>query len=928
MTLMKHLYALPLLLLSLWSPLVATAQGPAYLPGELLVMLKPGEVAQYVADDLQLLNGQRTGLAVAQELSAPMRTWLLRFDATVMAQQEVLRAVSAHPAVMLAQNNHVVTERQVPNDTQYGQQWHHQNINSEAAWEISTGGVTATGDSIVVCIIETADLPHADLTANAWRNLGEVADNNIDDDQNGYVDDRLGWNPPGNNDAVFGGGHGTQVAGMIGAKGNNASGVAGANWNVKMMVVNYGGTSEAQVVAAYTYPLVMRRLYTSTGGEKGAFVVATNASWGIDNGDPADSPIWCAMYDTLGTAGILSCGATANNNVNVDVVGDLPTACASDFMISVTATNNADVRTFSGYGLTTIDVGAPGENVRTTSIGGGYGSTSGTSFASPLTAGVIGLLYSAPCPSLMALVNADPAAGALYIRQMLFEGVDAVGNLGGQTVTGGRINAGTSMELLMAGCSDCAPPFGAALSVESATSATYTWNTAADGPYSVRYRPQGTTEWTVVEGLTGTSYTATDLEACTAYEFQAEAACSEGSSGFSPSTLLVPELVAVPTVSLNGRLQFCEGGTRILSSSAPTGNVWSTGDTGSSLTVNSGGTYTVTVSGACNSETSAPVTLEMLPTPTPVATDVVLTEPGTATLTAEGDSIRWYANETGGASLGSGSPWQTPFLNSGTTYWVSNTVVSPTTPVFGAKEDRTTTGAFHTNGSFWVVFTATEAFTIRSVKVYANGAGSRPIGLVNMPSGGVVTQGSFALPNGESRVDLNFQVPGPGQYGLRIMSGDPQLWRDGIGSNPGFPFALGTVGTITGTTATGSNATALYYFFYDWEVEPLPLVCESPRVPVNVDLQVGMTEATNTSGVIVYPHPADNELTFELKGSTAGQTMQLMVTDNAGRRVATRSLEGARTVVSTSALANGLYTYRVAGPGGEVAHGTFVVAHP
>jgi hypothetical protein len=177
-------------------------------------------------------------------------------------------------------------------------------------------------------------------------------------------------------------------------------------------------------------------------------------------------------------------------------------------------------------------------------------------------------------------------------------------------------------------------------------------------------------------------------------------------------------------------------------------------------------------------------------------------------------------------------------------------------------------------------------------------------------------------------VDLNFQVPGPGQYGLRIMSGDPQLWRDGIGSNPGFPFALGTVGTITGTTATGSNATALYYFFYDWEVEPLPLVCVSPRVPVNVDLQVGMTEATNTSGVSVYPHPADNELTFELKGNTAGQTMQLMVTDNAGRRVATRSLEGARTVVSTSALANGLYTYRVAGPRGEVARGTFVVAHP
>jgi hypothetical protein len=424
-----------LALIALLFSLSAHAQGPAYVPGDLLVMMRPGTSPWSVVEGLRSVNGISTGIDVAEEVSAPMRAWLFRFDANVIAQDAMLRAAWSHPSVQMAQNNHVVTERQVPNDAQYAQQWHHQNINSEAAWEIGTGGVTATGDSIVVCIIEAADLPHPDLIGNAWFNQGEVAGNGIDDDANGYVDDRRGWNPPGNNDAVYGGSHGTQVAGMIGAKGNNTTGVTGANWNVKMMVVDYGGTSEAQVVAAYTYPLVMRRLYTSTGGQKGAFVVATNASWGVDGGNPANSPIWCAMYDTLGTAGILSCGATANNNVNVDQVGDLPTACPSDFMVSVTATNSADNRTFSAYGLTTIDVGAPGDNVRTTSLGGGYGTTSGTSFASPLTAGVIGLLYSAPCPSLMALVQADPAAGALYIRNKLFEGVDQVGNLGGQTVT-------------------------------------------------------------------------------------------------------------------------------------------------------------------------------------------------------------------------------------------------------------------------------------------------------------------------------------------------------------------------------------------------------------------------------------------------------------------------------------------------------------
>ncbi len=101
--------------------------------------------------------------------------------------------------------------------------------------------------------------------------------------------------------------------------------IAGANWDVKLMVVTRDGISEAAVIESYTYPLEMRQLYNSTGGTKGAFVVATNSSWGIDNADPTDYPLWCAFYDSLGAVGVLSCGATANNNVNIDVVGDMPT---------------------------------------------------------------------------------------------------------------------------------------------------------------------------------------------------------------------------------------------------------------------------------------------------------------------------------------------------------------------------------------------------------------------------------------------------------------------------------------------------------------------------------------------------------------------------------------------------------------------------
>ncbi len=299
-------------------------------------------MSQQVVNDFASVDGKSSGLTVVRLVSAPMRTWLLHYGNEAIPQQVMLRAIRGHQAVAIAQNNHVVKDRAVPDDAQYGQQWHHQNIASEAAWDITTGGVTATGDTIVVCIIENADLPHPDLVDNAWYNIHEVVGNGVDDDGNGYVDDVRGWSPQNNNDNVYGGGHGTQVAGMIGAKGNNGTSVAGANWDVKMMVVTRQGVSEAAVVASYTYPLVMRRAYNASNGALGAFVVATNASWGIDNGQPEDSPIWCAMYDTLGAAGVLNCGATANNNVDVDVVGDLPTACASDFMMSVTATNIDD----------------------------------------------------------------------------------------------------------------------------------------------------------------------------------------------------------------------------------------------------------------------------------------------------------------------------------------------------------------------------------------------------------------------------------------------------------------------------------------------------------------------------------------------------------------------------------------------------------
>ncbi|HRF80734.1 MAG TPA: S8 family serine peptidase [Flavobacteriales bacterium] len=530
------------LLLFTYLPFFVFAQrSPEPIPGDILLMLTPNGRAGDIARDLKEVDGVTTGLYAAQEVSAPMRIWLMKFTPGTVRQERMLDAVKEHPMVMMAQNDVPVTYRALPNDPGIAQQWHHAKIQTPQAWDVTTGGRTATGDSIVVCVVEGANMLHADLVGNRWLNHAEIPGNGIDDDGNGYVDDHRGWNPAGGNDNAYSGSHGTQVAGMIGAKGNNGSGGVGANWNVKIMPVTVGSLTQANVIASYTYPLVMRRRYNQSGGTQGAFVVATNSSWGIDNGNPASYPLWCAMYDTLGAAGILNCGSTSNSAVNVDVVGDMPTACSSPFMVSVTATNSSDVRTFSGYGATTIDVGAPGENVYTTSgtTSGstGFGSTSGTSFAGPLTAGVIALLYSAPCPELMGLVASDPEGAALYVREKLFSGVDVGGNLVGQTVTGGRINANNSMQLVMADCgSYCAGVSGLTITSTSPTAILAQWSGAGDQSFDLRYRAVGTTTWTTLSSLTGSQAPVSALGGCATFEFQVRRQCAdEATSNWSNS---------------------------------------------------------------------------------------------------------------------------------------------------------------------------------------------------------------------------------------------------------------------------------------------------------------------------------------------------------------------------------------------------------
>ncbi len=526
---------------------ICNSYAQMYEKGQLIVEFKHKADIRSFIQKYSIIETLPTHLKISEKLIPNMNYYILEFDKNI-SELDFLNYIDNDKDIKLVQINHKLSLRStIPNDPQFPTQWQYVNtgqgggtigmdLDADQAWDLSTGGLTVANDTIVVAVIDDgANINHPDLQQNIWTNWREIPNNNLDDDNNGYIDDYLGWNTNTLDDNVNlngAGPHGTAVSGIIGAVGNNNIGVSGVNWKVKLMLIrNNFNTTEANVLASYGYALTQRKKYNETNGREGSFVVVTNASWGVDNAFPAQAPIWCSFYDSLGKYGILNVASTTNNNVNVDIQGDLPTTCPSDYLIGVTNLNRFGTRN-GGFGQQNIDLGAFGDGVFTLNFNN-YASFGGTSAATPHVSGTVALAYAAACGEFMSLSRLYPNQAALWMKEAIINGVRPNSILNGSTLSGGQLNMYNTLVEIQNACplDSCFAPYGLNIYSLTDSNVLIDWAAGQDSA-CLRIRYKNTQNWIDSIITDQYSFVFNNLSRCKEYEVFVSGFCN-GSIGNS-----------------------------------------------------------------------------------------------------------------------------------------------------------------------------------------------------------------------------------------------------------------------------------------------------------------------------------------------------------------------------------------------------------
>jgi thermitase len=396
------------------------------------------------------------------EASEAIKAYSLFTDALVVELNSRIQTVLPQRAVgesvrnlTTAGNWHAnsVSSGLIPNDPRFREQWYLGRISATNAWTHSNGS-----SNVVVAVIDSGiNYRHEDLALNMWRNPGETgldangndkATNHIDDDGNGYVDDLYGIDVTGDglvgdsdpfDEGVDAGPgvriyHGTACAGVIGAVGNNAKGIAGLNWSVQLMAIRTGGPNNvayaSQFVEAFNYIVAMKK--------RGINVRVTSNSYFTDPLG-AYSQALKDSIDLAGTEGILNIAAASNFSSDLDRYPSYPAAYDCPSIISVASSDaNDQLRPSSSYGRTGVDLAAPGAGITTTFDANNYYSEfSGTSAAAPIVAGAAALLLAA-----------KPSATVNELKAALLGSADQPIALKGKVATNGRLNVARAMEFI------------------------------------------------------------------------------------------------------------------------------------------------------------------------------------------------------------------------------------------------------------------------------------------------------------------------------------------------------------------------------------------------------------------------------------------------------------------------------------------------